>query len=160
MLNACTAAVLICVMRLDSQAALSTVLGAWSVITRVMSVDGRLGCLWVFPVFCVPRRCQAFGAFSVHPCELAACSGIYVPYFMHTLLRHVTACGCSHLRMSAGLLMAGYMREPGGWYHDGVLLKCACTARYFEGIGRERTEQQYQDYIYQECSRRCECTKF
>ena len=31
MLKACTAAVLICVMRLDSRAALSIVLGAWSV---------------------------------------------------------------------------------------------------------------------------------
>ena len=33
--------------------------------TNIHYVDGRLGRLYVFPVYCVPRRYQAFGAFSV-----------------------------------------------------------------------------------------------
>ena len=63
MLEACTAAVLVGVMRLASWAALSIVPGAWS----VRSAGGRsFGLIvGVSCLFRVPRHCQAFGAFSV-----------------------------------------------------------------------------------------------
>ena len=62
MLEACKAAVLVGVMRLDSWAALPIVPGAWSVRCAGWR---SFGLIVGVPVFCVPRQCQAFGAFSV-----------------------------------------------------------------------------------------------